>query len=61
MRKLYTLLAVLVCICGCDRPAAYSDLVILRQPLAMFRQITGVLYETGEESPYERIDFAVFR
>ena len=44
-----------------EGPAAYSDLVILRQPLAMFRQITGVLYETGEKSPYERIDFAVFR
>ena len=37
MRKLYTLLAVLVCICGCNRPAAYSDLVILRQRVVAFR------------------------
>ena len=44
-----------------EGPAAYSDLVILRQPLAMFRQITGILYETGEKNPYERIEFAVIR
>ncbi len=36
-----------------DAPAAYSDMVILSNG------DLGVLYETGEESCYERIDFAI--
>ncbi|MFF4838785.1 sialidase family protein [Streptomyces collinus] len=37
------------------RPAAYSDLVQLDL------STVGVLYETGEEGPYERIEFARVR
>ncbi|MFD9092188.1 exo-alpha-sialidase [Streptomyces collinus] len=37
------------------RPAAYSDLVPLD------RSTVGVLYETGGEGPYERIEFARVR
>ncbi|MFF7239148.1 exo-alpha-sialidase [Streptomyces collinus] len=37
------------------RPAAYSDLVQLD------RSAVGVLYETGAEGPYERIEFARVR
>lgn len=34
-------------------PAAYSDLVVLKNG------DVGVLFETGEKSPYERIDFVI--
>ena len=45
-----------------EGPAAYSDLVILwENPVWPIKTITGVLYETGEEGPYERIDFTAVR
>ena len=37
----------------CDTPAAYSDMVVLPNGSV------GILYETGEESCYERIELAI--
>ena len=44
-----------------EGPAAYSDLVILRQPFLLLKQTTGIIYEAGVQNPYERIDFTVVR
>ncbi|TDC15863.1 exo-alpha-sialidase [Streptomyces sp. 8K308] len=38
-------------------PAAYSDLVAVDEAAANGEKVVGVLYETGDEGPYERIEF----